>query len=169
MGNKSSKPKQHEWQQQVDQEPEFNPPYGRPSRAKAPVDVAHSMDEIRESSGFYVQSQQQQSQEQEMVKIRASALVPITSQVYYAPTSSQSYYVPTSPQSYHAPTSPQAYQAPTSPRYYHAPTSPQYYHAQNSPLSNHAHNTPQPYYALAASNHERDMALIRESSGAHLR
>lgn len=138
-GNKSSKPKQR--QQQVEEEPEFNPPYARPSRAKAPVEVAHSMDEIRESSGFYFQSQEQRRQEQEMARIRRSAVMPRTSQAYYAPSPSQTHSVPTSPRSYHAPTSPQSY---------------------------HVHNSPQPYYAPAASNHEREMALIRESSGAHL-
>ncbi|KAG0092686.1 hypothetical protein BGZ93_011382 [Podila epicladia] len=112
MGNKSSKLKHRH--QQIEQEPELNPPYARASRAKAHVEVAHSMDEIRESSGVCVQSQRQLRQEQEMDSIRASAMMPRASQVY------------------------------------------------------HAHNSPQPYYAPAPSNHERDMALIRESSGAYL-
>ncbi|KAG0036631.1 hypothetical protein BGZ82_003929 [Podila clonocystis] len=117
----------------------------------ARVEVAHSMDEIRQSSGFYVQSHQQRRQEQEMARIRASALMPRTSQAYYAPSPSQTYYVPTSPRPYPAPTSPQSYHSPTSPHSYQA------------------HTSPQLFYAPAASNHERHMALIRESSGASLR
>ncbi|KAF8984341.1 hypothetical protein BGZ52_012810 [Haplosporangium bisporale] len=100
----------------------------------ATVDVAHSMDEIRESSGFYVRPQQQRRQEREMAKIRASAMVPITSRPYYAPTTPQPYNAPTTSQPYYAPTRSQPYYTPN-----------------------------------AQSNHERDMALIRESSGAHLR
>ncbi|KAF9382235.1 hypothetical protein CPC16_009468 [Podila verticillata] len=152
MGNKSSKPKRQEWQQQVDQEPEFNPPYARSSQVMATVDVAHSMDEIRESSGFYVRPQQQRRQEREMAKIRASAMVPITSRPYYAPTTPQPYNAPTTSQPYYTPTTPQPYNAPTTSQPYYAPTRSQPYYTPN-----------------AQSNHERDMALIRESSGAHLR